>query len=72
VIASWWRALPGGGLLVRMRGGLSMQRVVIASPKGGCGKTTLARNLAAAASSEGWSVATADLDMQRTLLIRLG
>jgi len=44
-----------------------MQRVVIASPKGGCGKTTLARNLAAAASSEGWSVATADLDMQRTL-----
>src|SRR5919202_130484 len=44
-----------------------MQRVVISSPKGGCGKTNAARNLAAAAAQEGYTVATADLDPQRTL-----
>lgn len=44
-----------------------MLRVVISSPKGGCGKTTIARNLAAAAACDGLSVSTADLDLQRTL-----
>ncbi len=44
-----------------------MHRVVVSSPKGGCGKTTLTRNLAAAAAHDGYSVATADLDSQRTL-----
>src|SRR4051794_6497748 len=47
--------------------GHPMLRVVISSPKGGCGKTNIARNLAAAAAQEGLSVCTADLDPQRTL-----
>ena len=44
-----------------------MKRIVCASPKGGSGKTTLARNLAATAAVAGLKVATADLDPQRTL-----
>ncbi|MBL6081639.1 ParA family protein [Belnapia sp. T18] len=44
-----------------------MFRIVLSSPKGGCGKTHLARNLAAAAAHDGYSVSTADLDPQRTL-----
>jgi chromosome partitioning protein len=44
-----------------------MLRIVISSPKGGCGKTNTARNLAAAAAYDGFSVSTADLDPQRTL-----
>src|SRR3712207_435240 len=44
-----------------------MKRLLVSSPKGGCGKTTLARNLAVAAVRDGLSVATADLDPQRTL-----
>lgn len=44
-----------------------MYRILLSSPKGGCGKTHLTTNLAAAASAEGWSVSTADLDPQRTL-----
>ena len=42
-------------------------RVVITSPKGGCGKTNTTRNLAAAAVHDGFSVSTADLDKQATL-----
>lgn len=45
------------------------KRIVCASPKGGSGKTTLCRNLAAAAAQEGLKVATADLDPQATLTI---
>jgi chromosome partitioning protein len=41
--------------------------LVIASPKGGTGKTTLARNLAVAAALEGLRVCVVDLDRQRTL-----
>src|SRR4051812_14587667 len=44
-----------------------MQRVLISSPKGGCGKTNTTRNLAAAVVHDGYSVATADLDPQKTL-----
>lgn len=44
-----------------------MLRIVISSPKGGCGKTNTARNLAAAAAHDGFTVSTADLDPQRTL-----
>ncbi len=44
-----------------------MLRIVISSPKGGCGKTNTARNLAAAAAYDGFTVSTADLDPQRTL-----
>ena len=44
-----------------------MLRIVVSSPKGGCGKTNTARNLAAAAAHDGFTVSTADLDPQRTL-----
>ena len=41
--------------------------LVVASPKGGVAKTTTSRNLAVIAAREGLSVATVDLDSQRTL-----
>ncbi|AVM72874.1 ParA family protein [Magnetospirillum gryphiswaldense] len=44
-----------------------MRRLVISGPKGGIGKATLSRNLAVAAAIDGLSVATLDLDMQRSL-----
>jgi chromosome partitioning protein len=44
-------------------------RILAASPKGGCGKTTLTRNLAVAAAHDGIKIATADLDPQATLTI---
>jgi chromosome partitioning protein len=44
-----------------------VQRVVMAAPKGGSGKTMLTRNLAVAATATGVRVATADLDPQATL-----
>ena len=44
-----------------------MRRIILASPKGGAGKTTLCRNLAATAAAEGLRVAIGDLDPQRTL-----
>ncbi|MFL5287151.1 MAG: ParA family protein [Rhodopila sp.] len=46
-----------------------LKRVCFSSPKGGCGKGTIARNLAAIAAHEGLSVATADLDPQASLTI---
>jgi chromosome partitioning protein len=42
---------------------------MIASPKGGCGKSLLSRNLAVAAALDRMSVATVDLDPQATLTI---
>lgn len=44
-----------------------MRRLLFSSPKGGSGKTTLCRNLAAVAAHAGLKVATADLDPQATL-----
>lgn len=44
-----------------------MRRLLFSSPKGGSGKTTLCRNLAAVAARAGIKVATADLDPQATL-----
>jgi chromosome partitioning protein len=46
-----------------------MRRLVFASPKGGSGKSTICRNVAAAAAHAGIKVATADLDPQATLTI---
>jgi chromosome partitioning protein len=46
-----------------------MRRILLASPKGGVGKTTLTRNLAVAAVHDEITVATADLDPQATLTI---
>jgi chromosome partitioning protein len=49
-------------------GGELMHTIVVASQKGGAGKTTLARNLAvAAAAGEPFSVAVIDADPQGTL-----
>ncbi|MBY0332200.1 MAG: ParA family protein [Acetobacteraceae bacterium] len=46
-----------------------MRRLVFASPKGGSGKSTICRNVAAAAAHCGLKVVTADLDPQATLTI---
>jgi len=46
-----------------------MRRILLASPKGGVGKTTLTRNLAVAAAHSKMKVATADLDPQATLTV---
>jgi chromosome partitioning protein len=43
------------------------KRLLVSGPKGGIGKTTLARNMAVAAALDGLSVAMLDLDMQRSL-----
>jgi chromosome partitioning protein len=45
----------------------TMKRVLLTSPKGGCGKTELTKNLAVAAAMSGLNVAVADFDRQRTL-----
>jgi chromosome partitioning protein len=44
-----------------------MKRILVCSPKGGCGKTTISRNLAVAAALDGLNVGTIDFDPQGTL-----
>jgi chromosome partitioning protein len=46
-----------------------VHRILVASPKGGCSKTVLTRNLAVAAVRDEIKIATADLDPQATLTI---
>jgi chromosome partitioning protein len=45
----------------------AIKRLLVSSPKGGVGKTTLVRNLAVAAAIGGARVMMADLDKQRSL-----
>jgi chromosome partitioning protein len=44
-----------------------MKRILVCSPKGGCGKTTISRNLAVAAALDRFDTATIDFDPQGTL-----
>jgi len=48
---------------------MGIVRLILASPKGGVGKSCLSRNLAVAASLDKVDIATADLDPQATLTI---
>jgi len=43
-----------------------MRTLILHTPKGGSGKSTIARELAVAAAADGWQVALADLDPQQT------
>ena len=45
-----------------------MRAVLVANPKGGCGKTTLATYLAGCLASRGDSVVIWDIDRQKSLL----
>jgi len=43
-----------------------MRKILVVNPKGGCGKTTIATNLAGYYASKGVSTALVDLDQQRS------
>ena len=45
-----------------------MRHIMVLNSKGGCGKSTLATNIAAYFANEGASVALADFDPQRSSL----
>lgn len=51
-----------------IEGGNTMRSVLVANPKGGCGKTTIATNLAGAFAQAGLVTAIADVDPQRSSL----
>jgi chromosome partitioning protein len=48
--------------------GVGMQAILVANPKGGCGKTTLATNLAGYFANQGNRVTLCDLDRQQSSL----
>lgn len=45
-----------------------MRKILVLNPKGGCGKSTLATNIAAYFANQGQNVAIADLDPQKSSL----
>jgi len=45
-----------------------MRSILVANPKGGCGKTTIATNLAAAFANAGFATGIADIDRQKSSL----
>ncbi|MDX1516781.1 MAG: ParA family protein [Woeseiaceae bacterium] len=45
-----------------------MRHIMVMNAKGGCGKSTLATNIASYFATEGWNVALADFDPQRSSL----
>ena len=45
-----------------------MRHIMVMNPKGGCGKSTLATNIASYYADAGWAVALADYDPQRSSL----
>lgn len=45
-----------------------MRHIMVLNPKGGCGKSTLATNIASYFATEGNAVALADYDPQRSSL----
>jgi len=45
-----------------------MMSILVANPKGGCGKTTIATNLAAAFAQAGFATALADCDRQKSAM----
>jgi chromosome partitioning protein len=45
-----------------------MRHVMVMNSKGGCGKSTLSTNIAAYFATDGWKVALADYDPQRTAM----
>lgn len=53
---SWGKGFPINGM--------TMRKIMVLNPKGGCGKTTLATNLASYYASQGSKVALADFDPQ--------
>ena len=48
--------------------GAPMRHIMVLNSKGGCGKSTIATNLAAYYASEGYNVALADFDSQGSSL----
>jgi chromosome partitioning protein len=66
-----WTFATGNGSLHKQKlftPGTKMRHIMVMNAKGGCGKSTLATNIAAYFAHEGYSVALADYDPQRSSL----
>ena len=61
-----WEGVQEAGARVGRRASEARSPVLVANRKGGCGKTTIATNLAAAFAARGLRTALADVDRQRS------